>query len=87
MEDGNQDDEGFEEAEKLLNDSGLSGKLVKKVIKGIKAKGRKGGQFVDALVLMSQATKLSEMAEKAYWDYGKNGPKNGADYTRAEEFA
>lgn len=89
MEDGNQneDDEGFEEAQKILEGSGLSGKLVSKLIKGFKAKGRQGGEFVNALVLMGQATKVSELAEKAYWDYGKNAPKTDADFKRAEELA
>ena len=55
------------------------------MLKSLKAKGRQGGQFIDALVIMGEATKQSELAEKAYWDYSKNSVRTDADFERAEE--
>jgi hypothetical protein len=87
MEDGSQkaDEEAYKEAEELLKANGVAGKMVARMIRGLKAKGRQGGQLVDALVIMGEATKQSQLAEKAYWDYSKNGVKTNADYDRAEE--
>ena len=74
MEDGNQnaDEEAYKNAEEVLKANGIAGKMVARMLKSLKAKGRQGGQFIDALVIMGEATKQSELAEKAYWDYSKN---------------
>ena len=87
MEDGNQnaDEEAYKDAEEVLKANGIAGKMVARMIKSLKAKGRQGGQFVDALVIMGEATKQSQLAEKAYWDYSKNSVRTDADFERAEE--
>ena len=87
MEDGNQnaDEEAYKNAEEVLKANGMAGKMVARMLKSLKAKGRQGGQFIDALVIMGEATKQSELAEKAYWDYQKNSVRTGADFGRAEE--
>ena len=87
MEDGNQnaDEEAYKNAEEVLKANGIAGKMVARMLKSLKAKGRQGGQFIDALVIMGEATKQSELAEKAYWDYSKNSVRTDADFERAEE--
>ena len=87
MEDGNQnaDEEAYKNAEEVLKANGIAGKMVARMIKSLKAKGRQGGQFIDALVIMGEATKQSQLAEKAYWDYSKNSVRTDADFERAEE--
>lgn len=87
MDDGNQkaDEEAYKDAEEVLKANGIAGKMVARMIKSLKAKGRQGGQFVDALVIMGEATKQSQLAEKAYWDYSKNSVRTDADFERAEE--
>ena len=87
MEDGNQnaDEEAYKNAEEVLKANGMAGKMVARMLKSLKAKGRQGGQFVDALVIMGEATKQSQLAEKAYWDYSKNSVRTDADFERAEE--
>ena len=87
MEDGSQnaDEEAYKDAEEVLKANGIAGKMVARMIKSLKAKGRQGGQFVDALVIMGEATKQSQLAEKAYWDYSKNSVRTDADFERAEE--
>lgn len=73
------------DAEDQLNSMGLQGKLIKRFLKSAKAQGRKGKAFVDTLVIMGEATKLSQMAEKAYWDTKADAPKSRADYARAAD--
>ena len=87
MEDGSQnaDEEAYKNAEEVLKANGIAGKMVARMLKSLKAKGRQGGQFIDALVIMGEATKQSELAEKAYWDYQKNSVRTDADFDRAEE--
>ena len=87
MEDGNQnaDEEAYKNAEEVLKANGMAGKMVARMLKSLKAKGRQGGQFIDALVIMGEATKQSELAEKAYWNYSKNSVRPDADFERAEE--
>ena len=87
MEDGNQnaDEEAYKNAEEVLKTNGIAGKMVARMLKSLKAKGRQGGQFIDALVIMGEATKQSQLAEKAYWDYSKNSVRTDADFDRAEE--
>ena len=87
MEDGSQnaDEEAYKNAEEVLKANGIAGKMVARMLKSLKAKGRQGGQFIDALVIMGEATKQSELAEKAYWDYSKNSVRTDADFDRAEE--
>ena len=96
MEDGNQenekdketeneDEEAYKEAEAILKANGIAGKMLSRAIKGMKAKGRQGGKFIQALAIMGEATKQSQLAEKAYWDYNTDKPKTDADYKRAEE--
>lgn len=79
--------EDIKGAEEQLSSMGLEGKLVKRFIGSVKAKGRGGKAFIDTLAIMGEATKLSQMAEKEYWDARKEGPKSKADYDRAEELA
>lgn len=87
MEDGSQnaDEEAYKNAGEGLKANGIAGKMVARMLKSLKAKGRQGGQFIDALVIMGEATKQSELAEKAYWDYFKNSVRTDADFDRAEE--
>ena len=87
MEDGSQnaDEEAYKNAEEVLKTNGIAGKMVARMLKSLKAKGRQGGQFIDALVIMGEATKQSQLAEKAYWDYQKNSVRTDADFDRAEE--
>lgn len=90
----NSEPESLEDAEKELsqlseeelNANGLSGKLVKRMINGLKSKGREGKQLVDTLVITTQASKLSELAQKQYYDVDKDKPKTNADYDKADEF-
>jgi hypothetical protein len=79
--------EDIKGAEEQLSSMGLEGKLVKRFIGSVKAKGRGGKAFIDTLAIMGEATKLSQMAEKEYWDANKDSPKSKADYDRAEELA
>ena len=81
----NEDEEAYKEAEDILKANGVGGKFVSRIIKGMKAKSRQGGQFVQALAIMGEATKESQLAEKAYWNYNTDKPKTDADYKRAEE--
>lgn len=85
MTEGTVSKEDAEAAEEQLNSMGIQGKLVKRFINSAKAKGREGKAFVDTLVLMGEATKLSQMAEKTYWDTKNNAVKAHADYERASE--
>ncbi len=75
-----------EKAEQTLEGMGFGAKMVRGIINGLKAKGRDGKQVVDTLVIMADATKLSQLAEKAYFDAQAGKPKTNADYDRAEEF-
>jgi hypothetical protein len=68
-------------------ETGIGGKAVTRLVKGFKAKGREGKAFVDTLMLMTAAVKLSQLAEKSYWDAGHNKIKSNADFDRAEELA
>ena len=94
MEDGNQDkdkeddtedEEAYKEAEAIMKANGIAGKMLSRAIKGMKAQGRQGGKFIQALAIMGEATKQSQLAEKAYLDYNTDKPKTDADYNRAEE--
>lgn len=76
----------IEEAQEMLDKMGLEGKLVKRLINGVKAKGRAGKGMIDALVVMGEATKLSQLAEKAYVDMSTGRLKGTPDFDKAEEF-
>jgi hypothetical protein len=78
--------EDEENAEQTLEGMGYSAKIVRGMINGLKAKGREGKQVIDTLVLMADATKLSQLAEKTYFDAKNGKPKTNADYDKAEEF-
>ena len=85
MEDGSVNEEDLKETEDVLKEQGVAGHVLSHMLKSMKAKGRGGAKYVNAIALMSRAVRLSQDAEKAYWDYHKEGPKSRADFARAEE--
>lgn len=79
------EDEDLEGAEEVLKANGVSGRIVAKMLKGLKQKGERADEGVKAVVIMSEAVKQSQLAEKAYWDYKHDKVRSDADFSRAEE--
>lgn len=79
------EEEDLKEAEEGFSEAGMSKWMVRQYIRTAKAKGAKGGAAFKTLVVMGQVTKLSQLAEKAYYDKHTGEIKKEPDYERSED--